>query len=36
MGLGDVYVNLTGREKDGIVAPGAEYEALRDELIRAA
>lgn len=33
MGLGDVYVNLRGREKDGIVAPGAEYEALRAEII---
>jgi len=33
MGLGDVYVNLRGREKDGLVAPGAEYEALRAELI---
>ena len=33
MGLGDVYVNLRGREKDGIVAPGDEYEALRAELI---
>jgi predicted AlkP superfamily phosphohydrolase/phosphomutase len=34
MGLGDVYVNLKGREKEGIVAPGAEYDALRDELTR--
>ena len=34
MGLGDVYVNLRGREKDGIVAPGAEYEALRGEIVR--
>ncbi len=33
MGLGDIYVNLSGRESDGIVAPGAEYEALRAELI---
>jgi predicted AlkP superfamily phosphohydrolase/phosphomutase len=32
MGLGDVYVNLEGREKGGIVKPGAEYEALRKEL----
>jgi predicted AlkP superfamily phosphohydrolase/phosphomutase len=32
MGLGDVYVNLRGREKEGIVSPGAEYEALRAEL----
>ncbi len=34
MGLGDVYINLRGREKDGIVAPGSEYESLRDELSR--
>ena len=34
MGFGDIYVNLRGREKDGIVAPGSDYEALRDELIR--
>jgi len=34
MGLGDVYVNLRGRERDGIVAPGAEYENLRAELAR--
>jgi predicted AlkP superfamily phosphohydrolase/phosphomutase len=33
MGLGDIYINLRGREAGGIVAPGAEYEALRDELI---
>ena len=33
MGLGDVYVNLKGREKGGIVSPGAPYEALRTELI---
>lgn len=32
MGLGDIYVNLEGREQGGIVAPGAEYEALRREL----
>src|SRR6266498_891011 len=34
MGLGDVYVNLKGREKNGIVEPGAAYEALREELVR--
>jgi predicted AlkP superfamily phosphohydrolase/phosphomutase len=33
MGLGDIYINLRGRETGGIVAPGAEYETLRDELI---
>ncbi len=32
MGLGDIYVNLAGRESGGIVAPGADYEALRAEL----
>ena len=32
MGLGDLYVNLKGREKNGIVEPGAPYEALRGEL----
>jgi predicted AlkP superfamily phosphohydrolase/phosphomutase len=34
MGLGDVYINLKGREKNGIVEPGPPYEALRDELSR--
>jgi predicted AlkP superfamily phosphohydrolase/phosphomutase len=34
MGLGDVYVNLKGREANGIVEPGAPYEALREELVR--
>lgn len=34
MGLGDIYVNLKGREGKGIVAPGAEYEAVRDEIKR--
>ena len=33
MGLGDVYINLKGREKNGIVEPGAPYEALRAELV---
>jgi predicted AlkP superfamily phosphohydrolase/phosphomutase len=30
--LGSVYVNLKGREPQGMVAPGAEYEAVRDEI----
>ena len=34
MGLGDIYINLRGREKDGLVLPGAPYETLRDEIIR--
>ena len=32
MGLGNVYVNLAGREAQGIVQPGPEYEALVLEL----
>jgi len=34
MGLGQVYVNLRGREGQGIVAAGSEYEALLDALVR--
>jgi predicted AlkP superfamily phosphohydrolase/phosphomutase len=30
---GQVYINLQEREPQGIVAPGSEYETLRDELI---
>jgi predicted AlkP superfamily phosphohydrolase/phosphomutase len=30
--LGSVYVNVKGREPQGIVDPGAEYEAVRDEI----
>jgi predicted AlkP superfamily phosphohydrolase/phosphomutase len=32
MGLGEVYVNLEGREAHGVVKPGAEYDALKLEL----
>ncbi|HQR44915.1 MAG TPA: alkaline phosphatase family protein [Thermoanaerobaculia bacterium] len=32
MGLGDIYVNLKGREGKGIVAAGAEYEAVRRQI----
>lgn len=32
--IGEVHVNLKGREPHGIVEPGAEYEQVRDELIR--
>lgn len=28
-----IYVNLRGREPEGCVEPGAEYEALRDEIV---
>jgi predicted AlkP superfamily phosphohydrolase/phosphomutase len=31
--LGMVYLNVKGREPEGCVAPGAEYDALRDELM---
>jgi predicted AlkP superfamily phosphohydrolase/phosphomutase len=34
--LGSVYVNVKGREPEGIVEPGAEYEAVRDEIERLA
>jgi predicted AlkP superfamily phosphohydrolase/phosphomutase len=30
--VGSIYVNLKGREPQGIVEPGAEYEAMRDEI----
>ncbi|MEO8219143.1 MAG: alkaline phosphatase family protein [Acidobacteriota bacterium] len=32
MGLGEVYINLKGRESQGIVMPGAEADALKKEL----
>lgn len=32
LGLNGLYVNLAGREPQGIVAPGAEYDGLCDEL----
>ncbi|MFQ5649761.1 MAG: alkaline phosphatase family protein [bacterium] len=32
-GLAGIYLNVKGREKHGIVAPGAEYEKLKSELI---
>lgn len=32
MGLGSVYINLVGREPQGIVMPGEEYEKLVQEL----
>ncbi|MBC7263239.1 MAG: alkaline phosphatase family protein [Chloroflexi bacterium] len=33
--VGQLYVNLKGREPHGIVEPGAEYEAVREYLIAA-
>lgn len=32
LGLGALYINVLGRERDGIVAPGAEYDATVREL----
>jgi predicted AlkP superfamily phosphohydrolase/phosphomutase len=32
MGLNGLYLNLKGREREGIVEPGAEADALKDEL----
>ncbi len=34
IGFGAVYINQLGREKKGIVKPGAETEALKSELAR--
>lgn len=32
-GLNGIYINMKGREEEGIVEPGAEYEKLKAELI---
>ncbi len=32
--IGEVHINLRGREPQGIVEAGAEYERLRDEIIQ--
>jgi predicted AlkP superfamily phosphohydrolase/phosphomutase len=32
MGLGQIYLNLTGREGRGIVSPGADAKAVEDDL----
>lgn len=34
MGLNGLYLNLKGREREGIVEPGIEAESLKDELRR--
>ncbi len=34
LGLGDIYINLKGREAHGIVEPGEEYERIRTQLGR--
>jgi predicted AlkP superfamily phosphohydrolase/phosphomutase len=33
LGLGNIYINLKGREAEGTVEPGAEYERIRNEII---
>jgi predicted AlkP superfamily phosphohydrolase/phosphomutase len=33
LALGQIYVNLKGRESQGVVSPGADYDALKKELI---
>lgn len=33
LGLGDLYINVQGREAEGIVEPGDEYERIRRQLI---
>ncbi len=33
LALGQIYINVKGRERDGVVAPGAEYEAVRSGLM---
>jgi len=35
-GYKGIFINLKGREPQGIVSPGAEYEALRERIIREA
>src|SRR5258705_5983014 len=34
LALGQIYVNLKGRERLGIVEPGKPYNALREELVK--
>ncbi len=36
MDPGRIFINLRGRERDGRIQPGAEYEKVRDEIIAAA
>ena len=33
LGLGDIYLNVKGREAEGIVLPGEEYERIRNAII---
>lgn len=32
--VGQIYINLAGREPEGSVQPGADYERLRDDIMR--
>jgi predicted AlkP superfamily phosphohydrolase/phosphomutase len=34
MGLNGLYLNIKGREREGIIAPGADADAMKDELRR--
>ena len=34
--FGQIYINVQGQRAQGIVAPGAEYEAVRDQIIQSA
>lgn len=34
IGFGSIYINQEGREKEGIVKPGAETETLKEEICR--
>lgn len=34
LALGQIYVNLKGRESQGIVRPGAEYDSVRNGIVR--
>jgi len=33
LALGQIYINMKGRERDGIISPGAEYDALQRDLV---
>jgi predicted AlkP superfamily phosphohydrolase/phosphomutase len=33
LGLGKIYINLLGREAEGIITPGQEYEDTRNQII---
>ncbi len=34
--FGQIYINVKGQRSQGIVGPGAEYEAVRDQIIKSA